>query len=65
MYNFTNKEDIKQGKIVRLKSGSPKLTVVSVEGENVLVCWFDVKDNYNSKKINIDLLCDENNVEFI
>ncbi|MGI9250418.1 MAG: YodC family protein [Pseudohongiellaceae bacterium] len=38
-------EQFKVGDVVRLKSGSPRMTVINVRGDEVTTEWFDVGEN--------------------
>jgi uncharacterized protein YodC (DUF2158 family) len=45
MNDDTDKPEIKPGTLVKLKSGGPRMTVNSVDGEECEVVWF-VGDDY-------------------
>lgn len=45
---FAKNPEFKVGDIVRLKSGSPRLTVVRVIGTCLLLGWFDDQKSYHS-----------------
>jgi len=47
--------EIKKGVVVQLKSGSPLMTVLEVDGENVICQWF-VKTTVKKGVFNIDTL---------
>ncbi|MDR1221978.1 MAG: DUF2158 domain-containing protein [Tannerella sp.] len=52
----TNKEEIKVGDVVNLRSGGGKMTVESIENGVVLCCWKDKSGSTKRESFQLSLL---------